>query len=75
MSDVITVVRAKKLKNLPQPDIGCGQDTGADAKLRRVEVELAKEIMELSAGLVFQAHLNDRIGIAKEVHCVVYQRM
>jgi hypothetical protein len=75
MSAFITVIRAKKLENLPQPDIGRGQDTGTDAKLRRVEVELTEQVMELSAGLVFQAHLNDRIGIAKEVHCVVYQRM
>jgi hypothetical protein len=75
MSAFITVIRAKKLENLPQPDIGRGQDTGTDAKLRGVEVELAKEIMELTARFVFQAHLNDRIGIAKEVHCVVYQRM
>jgi hypothetical protein len=75
MSDVITVIRAKKLENLPQPDIGRGQDTGADAKLRRVEVELAEQVMELSARFVFETDLNDRIGIAKEVHCVVYQRM
>jgi hypothetical protein len=75
MSDVITVVRAKKLKNLPQPDIGCGQDTGADAKLRRVEVELAKEIMELAARFVFETDVHDGVGVAEKVHCVVYQRM
>jgi len=68
MSAFITVVRAKKPENLPQPDIGRGQDTGTDAKFRGVEVELAEQVMELSARLVFQAHLNDRIGIAKEVH-------
>jgi len=68
MSDVITVVRAKKLKNFPQPDICRGQDTRADAKLRRMKVELAKEIMELAARLVFETDLNDRIGIAKQVH-------
>jgi hypothetical protein len=68
MSAFITVVRAKKLKNFPQPDIGCGQDAGADAKLRRMKVDLPEQVMKLAARFILEAHLNDRIGIAEEVH-------
>jgi hypothetical protein len=68
MSAFITVIRAKKLKNFPQPDIGGGQDTRTDAKLRRMEVKLPKEVMELAARFVLETDLNDRIGIAKQVH-------
>jgi hypothetical protein len=71
MSAFITVLRAKKLKNFPQPDIGCGQDAGADAKLRRVEVDLPEQVMKLAARFVFEAHVNDRIGVSEQVHCLV----
>lgn len=48
MSAFIAVVRAKKLENLPQPDIGCLQDAGTDTNLGLVEVDLAEEVVELT---------------------------
>jgi hypothetical protein len=68
MSAFITVVRAKKLKNLPQPDIGRSQDTGTDAKLRGVEVELTEQVMELAARLVFETDVHDGVGVAEKIH-------
>jgi hypothetical protein len=65
MSAFITVVRAKKLENLPQPDIGCGQDTGADAKLCRVEVELAEQVMKLAARFILETDVYECVGVAE----------
>ena len=69
MSAFITVLRAKKLKNFPQPDIGCGQDAGADAKLRRVEVDLPEQVMELATWFVFETDVYECVGVAEQIHC------
>lgn len=69
MSAFITVVRAKKLKNFPQPDIGCGQDAGTDAKLRRMEVDLAEQVMKLAARFVFETDVYECVGVAEQIHC------
>jgi hypothetical protein len=75
MSAFIAVVRAKKLENLPQPDVMRLEDAGTDTDLRVMKEDLAKQVVKLTARFVFETDLNDRIGIAEEVHCVVYQRM
>ena len=48
MSAFIAVVRAKKLENLPQPDVRRLQDAGAHTNLGLVEVDLAEEVVELT---------------------------
>ena len=48
MSEFIAVVRAKKLENLPQPDVVRLQDAGADPDLRFVHVDLAEDVVELT---------------------------
>ena len=48
MSEFIAVIRAKKLENLPQPDIRGLQDTGTDPYLRFVHVNLAEQVMQLT---------------------------
>jgi hypothetical protein len=69
MSAFITVVRAKKLKNFPQPDIGCGQDAGADAKLRRMEVDLSEQVMKLAARFILETDVYECVGVAEQIHC------
>jgi len=68
MSAFITVVRAKKLKNFPQPDIGCGQDAGADAKLRRMKVDLPEQVMKLAARFILETDVYECVGVAEQVH-------
>jgi hypothetical protein len=48
MSAFIAVVWAKKLKNLPQPDVRGLQNTGTHPNLGCMEVNLAKQVMELT---------------------------
>jgi hypothetical protein len=48
MSAFIAVVRAKKLENLPQPDIGCLQDAGTHTNLGLVKEDLTEQVVELT---------------------------
>ena len=68
MSAFIAVVRAKKLENLPQPNIGRRQDTGTNAKFRLVEVHLAEQVMELTPWGSDETHVHDGVGVAEQVH-------
>lgn len=68
MSEFIAVVRAKKLENLPQPDV-CGlQDTGTDADLRFVEEDLAEQVMQLTPGLSDETHVDECVGVPEKIH-------
>jgi hypothetical protein len=75
MSEFIAVRWVKKLKTGPQPEI-CGlADTGADAKLGGVEIDLSKDVVHLSTRFVLQADLERRVRVAEEVHCFRVRRL
>jgi hypothetical protein len=63
MSAFINVVWAKKLKNFPQPDIGRRQDTWADADFCGMEVDLPKDIVELTPWFSDETHVDACVGV------------
>ena len=58
MSAFITVVWAKKLKNFPQPDICRRQDTGTEADLRFVEINLAEDVVQFTPWFSGETHVD-----------------
>lgn len=68
MSAFIAVVRAKKLENLPQPDIGGLKDTGTDPNLRFVQKDLAEQVVELTPWFSDETDVHARVGVPECVH-------
>jgi hypothetical protein len=61
----IVVDCAEKLQRFPNPRIA---HAWADANALRNEKHLTENVVNLSPGLVFQAEVEDGIGISERVH-------
>jgi hypothetical protein len=68
MSEFIAVVRAKKLENLPQPDVRGLEDTGANPNLRLVHINLAEQVMQFTPRLSDETDVHARVCVAERVH-------
>ena len=68
MSAFIAVVRAKKLENLPQPDVMRLEDAGTDTDLRVMKEDLAKQVVKLTARFVFETDVHECVGVPEKIH-------
>lgn len=68
MSAFIAVVRAKKLENLPQPDVMCVQDAGADTDFRFMEEDLAKQVVKLTPWCSDETDVHECVGVPEKIH-------
>ncbi len=68
MSEFIAVVRAKKLENLPQPDVGRLQDARADPDLRFMEEDLAEQVVKLTPWFSDETHVHECVGVPEQIH-------
>ena len=68
MSAFIAVVRAKKLENLPQPDVMRLEDAGTDTDLRFMEEDLAKQVVKLTPWFSDETDVHECVGVPEQVH-------
>ena len=69
MSEFIAVGWGKKLETGPQPEV-CGlADTGTDAKLGGMEVDLPEDIVKLTPGFSDETHVHACVAVPEKVHC------
>ena len=69
MSEFIAVGGVKKLENSPQPDVRGLADTRTDVKLRGMEIQLTKGVMELTPWESDETHVDACVGVAEQIHC------
>jgi hypothetical protein len=63
MSEFIAVGGVKKLKNSPQPEVWCLADAGTDVKFGGMEVDLPKDVMELTPWESDETHVDACVGV------------
>lgn len=68
MSEFIAVGGVKKLKTGPQPDVRRLADTGTDAKLGGMEVNLAENIVQLTPGGSDETHVHACVAVPEKIH-------
>jgi hypothetical protein len=68
MSAFIAVVRAKKLENLPQPDVVGLEDARTDVDLCPVKVDLADQIMQFAPWFSGETHVHACVGVPEKIH-------
>ena len=69
MSEFIAVGGVKKLETGPQPDVRGLADTRTDVKLRGMEIQLTKGVMELTPWESDETHVDACVGVAEQIHC------
>ena len=69
MSEFIAVGGVKKLKTGPQPNVRGLADTGTDAKLGGMEVNLAENIVQLTPGFSDETHVHACVAVPEQIHC------
>ena len=62
----IIVDHAKKRKSLARPRAQVS--TGTDPDLLRKDIHLTKNVVNVLSGLAMKAHVEDGVGIPKQVH-------
>jgi hypothetical protein len=68
MSEFIAVGGVKKLETGPQPEV-CGlADTGTDAKLGGMEIDLTKGVVELTPWESDETHVDACVGVPEQIH-------